>query len=62
MGGNEASAFDMGYARWLDEYQRLINDLRSVVNSHVGIMNYAFLSIATWPPAMHGAMMSISFE
>ncbi|RVW25129.1 DExH-box ATP-dependent RNA helicase DExH5, mitochondrial [Vitis vinifera] len=36
MGGNEALAFDMGYARWLDEYQRLINDLRSVVNSHVG--------------------------
>ena len=36
MGGNEALAFDMGYARWLDEYQRLINDQRSVVNSHVG--------------------------
>ena len=36
MGGNEALAFDMGYARWLDESQRLINDLRSVVNSYVG--------------------------
>ena len=34
MGGNEALAFDMGYAHWLDEYQRLINDLRSAVNSY----------------------------
>ncbi|RVW45510.1 Transcription factor HBP-1b(c1) [Vitis vinifera] len=36
MGGNGALAFDMDYARWLDEHQRLINDLRSAVNSHVG--------------------------
>jgi hypothetical protein len=26
----------MDYARWLDEHQRLINDLRSAVNSHMG--------------------------
>lgn len=31
-----ALAFDMDYARWLDEHQRLINDLRSAVNSQVG--------------------------
>ncbi|KAA8529191.1 hypothetical protein F0562_034010 [Nyssa sinensis] len=36
MGGNGALAFDMDYARWLDEHQRLINDLRSAVNSHLG--------------------------
>ncbi|CAN4121888.1 unnamed protein product [Withania somnifera] len=33
-GGNGALAFDMDYARWLDEHQRLISDLRSAVNSH----------------------------
>jgi transcription factor TGA len=26
----------MDYARWLDEHQRLIGDLRSAVNSHMG--------------------------
>ncbi|KAG5556984.1 hypothetical protein RHGRI_007288 [Rhododendron griersonianum] len=31
-----ALAFDIDYARWLDEHQRLINDLRSAVNSHMG--------------------------
>ena len=31
-----AMAFDMDYARWLDEHQRLINDLRSAVNSLMG--------------------------
>ncbi|KAF7124519.1 hypothetical protein RHSIM_Rhsim12G0194300 [Rhododendron simsii] len=31
-----ALAFDINYACWLDEHQRLINDLRSVVNSHIG--------------------------
>ncbi|KAH6815064.1 bZIP transcription factor family protein [Perilla frutescens var. frutescens] len=36
LGGNGALAFDIDYARWLDEHQRLINDLRSAVNSHVG--------------------------
>ncbi|CAN6478782.1 unnamed protein product [Victoria cruziana] len=36
MGGNGALAFDMEYARWLDENQRQINDLRAAVNSHVG--------------------------
>ncbi|KAF5958015.1 hypothetical protein HYC85_005240 [Camellia sinensis] len=34
--GNGALAFDMDYAHWLDEHQRLINDLRSAVNSHTG--------------------------
>ncbi|GFP96616.1 transcription factor hbp-1b(c38) [Phtheirospermum japonicum] len=36
MGGSGPMAFDIDYARWLDEHQRLINDLRSAVNSHVG--------------------------
>lgn len=31
-----ALAFDMDYARWLEEHQRLVNDLRSMVNSHLG--------------------------
>ncbi|KAI3714405.1 hypothetical protein L1987_73006 [Smallanthus sonchifolius] len=35
VGGNGALAFDMDYARWLDDHQRLINDLRSAVNNHV---------------------------
>ncbi|XP_010265200.1 PREDICTED: transcription factor TGA2.2-like isoform X2 [Nelumbo nucifera] len=35
-GGNGALAFDMEYARWLDEHQRHINDLRTAVNSSVG--------------------------
>ncbi|KAK8715085.1 hypothetical protein V6N13_042427 [Hibiscus sabdariffa] len=34
--GNAALAFDMEYGRWLDEHQRLINDLRSALNSHMG--------------------------
>ncbi|CAA0808988.1 Transcription factor PERIANTHIA [Striga hermonthica] len=36
VGGNGALAFDMDYARWLDEHHRLVNDLRSAVGSHVG--------------------------
>ncbi|XAR65407.1 hypothetical protein NMG60_11009530 [Bertholletia excelsa] len=35
IGSNGALAFDMDYARWLDEHQRLINDLRAAVNSHM---------------------------
>lgn len=31
-----ALAFDMEYARWLDEHHRQINELRSAVNSHMG--------------------------
>ncbi|PKA62725.1 hypothetical protein AXF42_Ash018933 [Apostasia shenzhenica] len=31
-----ALAFDLEYARWLDEHQNQINDLRSAINSHVG--------------------------
>ncbi|KZV58542.1 hypothetical protein F511_12369, partial [Dorcoceras hygrometricum] len=34
--GNGALAFDMEYARWREEHQGLIEDLRSAVNSHVG--------------------------
>ncbi|KAG9155295.1 hypothetical protein Leryth_021326 [Lithospermum erythrorhizon] len=33
--GNGALAFDMEYARWLEEHQRLINELRTAVNSHL---------------------------
>ncbi|KAK1390477.1 hypothetical protein POM88_018655 [Heracleum sosnowskyi] len=35
-GLNAALAFDMDYARWLEEHQRLVNDLRSMVNSQLG--------------------------
>ncbi|KAE8716071.1 Transcription factor PERIANTHIA [Hibiscus syriacus] len=34
--GNAALVFDMEYGLWVDEHQRLINDLRSAVNSHMG--------------------------
>ncbi|KAG7940788.1 hypothetical protein I3843_16G004000 [Carya illinoinensis] len=34
--GNGSLAFDMDYARWLDEHNRLINDLRLALNSHMG--------------------------
>ncbi|KAK1417458.1 hypothetical protein QVD17_26585 [Tagetes erecta] len=34
-GTNGALAFDMDYARWLDDHQRLINDVRSALNNHV---------------------------
>ncbi|XP_024025514.1 transcription factor PERIANTHIA [Morus notabilis] len=36
MVGNGALTFDLDYTRWLDENQRLVNDLRSAVNSHMG--------------------------
>ncbi|RZC70263.1 hypothetical protein C5167_033406 [Papaver somniferum] len=35
-GGKGNLAFDMEYARWLDEHQRQINDLRTAVKSNVG--------------------------
>ncbi|CAN1296334.1 Transcription factor TGAL3, partial [Linum perenne] len=35
MSANGGLAFDMEYVRWLDEHQRLINDLRSAVNSQM---------------------------
>ena len=35
-GSSGALAFDMDYARWSDEHQQLINDLRTAVNSHMG--------------------------
>ncbi|CAI0459053.1 unnamed protein product, partial [Linum tenue] len=35
-GGGAALAFDIEYARWIDENQRLINDLRTAVNSQMG--------------------------
>ncbi|CBI30127.3 hypothetical protein VitviT2T_012714 [Vitis vinifera] len=34
MSGNGALAFDVEYARWLEEHNRQINELRSAVNSH----------------------------
>ncbi|XP_057762387.1 transcription factor TGA2.2-like isoform X2 [Arachis stenosperma] len=34
--GNGALAFDMEYARWVDEQQHLLNDLRSALNSQMG--------------------------
>ncbi|XP_027365202.1 transcription factor PERIANTHIA-like isoform X2 [Abrus precatorius] len=34
--GNGALAFDMDYARWVDEHQRLINDIRLAINSQMG--------------------------
>ncbi|KAJ8760032.1 hypothetical protein K2173_010888 [Erythroxylum novogranatense] len=36
MSGNGALAFDVEYARWLEEHNRQINELRSAVNSHAG--------------------------
>ncbi|KAG6781622.1 hypothetical protein POTOM_014533 [Populus tomentosa] len=36
MSGNGAMAFDVEYARWLEEQNRQINELRSAVNSHAG--------------------------
>lgn len=36
MSGNSALAFDVEYARWLEENNRLINELRAAVNSHAG--------------------------
>ncbi|KAH7679753.1 transcription factor TGA protein [Dioscorea alata] len=36
MGANGVLAFDMEYARWLDEHQRQISELRSALNSRVG--------------------------
>ncbi|XP_047180516.1 transcription factor TGA2.2 isoform X1 [Vigna umbellata] len=36
MSGNGAMAFDAEYARWLEEQNRQINELRSAVNSHAG--------------------------
>ncbi|XP_019052075.1 PREDICTED: transcription factor TGA2.2-like isoform X2 [Nelumbo nucifera] len=34
MSGNGALAFDIEYARWLEEHNRQINELRNAVNSH----------------------------
>lgn len=34
LGTNGVVAFDVHYARWLDEHQRLVNDTRSAINSH----------------------------
>ncbi|XVF07100.1 hypothetical protein REPUB_Repub06bG0109400 [Reevesia pubescens] len=36
MSGNGALAFDVEYARWLEEHNRKINELRAAVNSHAG--------------------------
>ncbi|XP_009336601.2 transcription factor TGA2.3 isoform X1 [Pyrus x bretschneideri] len=34
--GNGALTFNLEYARWLEEHQRLIHEMRSAVNSHMG--------------------------
>ncbi|KAH7667303.1 transcription factor TGA protein [Dioscorea alata] len=34
VGGNGALTFDMEYARWLDDHNRQISELRNAVNSH----------------------------
>ncbi|KAJ3676562.1 hypothetical protein LUZ60_003974 [Juncus effusus] len=34
--GNGALAFDMEYARWLEDHNRKVNELRSAVNAHAG--------------------------
>lgn len=34
VGGNGALAFDLEYARWLEEHNRLVNELRAAVNAH----------------------------
>ncbi|GMP91479.1 hypothetical protein CsSME_00042163 [Camellia sinensis var. sinensis] len=36
MSGNGAQAFDVEYARWLEEHIRRVNELRGAVNSHAG--------------------------
>ncbi|KAL8122330.1 transcription factor TGA2.2-like isoform X2 [Apium graveolens] len=36
MSGNGALAFDVEYARWLEEHNRRVNELRGAVNSHAG--------------------------
>ncbi|XP_020583008.1 transcription factor TGA2.2-like isoform X1 [Phalaenopsis equestris] len=36
VGGNGALAFDIEYARWLEEHNRQINELRAAVNAHAG--------------------------
>nr|APZ88642.1 transcription factor bZIP1 [Bambusa emeiensis] len=36
MSGNGALAFDMEYARWLEEHSNHINELRAAVNAHAG--------------------------
>ncbi|XWS57156.1 hypothetical protein CRYUN_Cryun09bG0148500 [Craigia yunnanensis] len=37
MSGNGALAFDVEYARWLEEHNKKINELRAAVNSHAGM-------------------------
>ncbi|KAK0597207.1 hypothetical protein LWI29_022997 [Acer saccharum] len=37
MSGNGALAFDVEYARWLEEHNRHVNELRAAVNSHAGM-------------------------
>lgn len=38
-----ALAFDMDYARWVDEHQRLMNDIRTALNSQMGDNELHFL-------------------
>ncbi|XP_027349238.1 transcription factor TGA2.3-like isoform X3 [Abrus precatorius] len=36
MSGNGAMAFDVEYARWLEEHNKQTNELRAAINSHAG--------------------------
>ncbi|CAL0323541.1 unnamed protein product [Lupinus luteus] len=36
MSGNGAMAFDVEYARWLEEHNKQANELRAAINSHAG--------------------------
>ncbi|KAK3446556.1 transcription factor TGA2.3 [Eucalyptus grandis] len=36
MSGNGALAFDVEYARWLEEHNKVVNELRNAVNAHAG--------------------------
>ncbi|XVF00218.1 hypothetical protein REPUB_Repub03eG0266300 [Reevesia pubescens] len=48
MGGNGAMAFDVEYARWLEEQNRQINDLRTAVNSHASDAELRIIVDGMW--------------
>ncbi|XVE52313.1 hypothetical protein DITRI_Ditri02bG0113200 [Diplodiscus trichospermus] len=48
MGGNGAMAFDVEYARWLEEQNRQINELRTAVNSHASDAELRMIVDGMW--------------
>ncbi|TYI62097.1 hypothetical protein E1A91_D10G221300v1 [Gossypium mustelinum] len=48
MGGNGAMAFDVEYARWLEEQNRQINELRTAVNSHASDAELRIIVDGMW--------------